>query len=103
MIKKVTAFIILLVIVVTLPLSCFASKLTTYQKEQDKLEEEQKDVKSQKSSAQEEVKKLSDEISDNEEKLEDIKPIDEITEEIIECLNQELQRESKIVKKMTRF
>ena len=41
--------------------------------------------------------------TDKFEKLEDIKPIDEITEEIIECLNQELQRKSKIVKKMTRF
>lgn len=85
MIKKVTAFIILLVIVVTLPLSCFASKLTTYKEEQDKLEEEQKDVKSQKSSAQEEVKKLSDEISDNEEKLEDIKnELNQLNKEIEE-------------------
>ena len=72
MIKKITAIIILIVILFTLPLSCFAATTTQLKKEQDKLEDKKDDVKNAKSEAQNDVKNLSDKIADNEDKLDDI-------------------------------
>ena len=72
MVKKVTAFIILIVILLTLPLASFAATKQQLEQEQDKLEEQQDKVQSAKSSAQNDVKNLSDKISDNEDKLDDI-------------------------------
>lgn len=72
MIKKITAIIILIVILFTLPLSCLAATKKQLEQEQDKLEDQKDDVKSAKSAAQNDVKNLSDKIADNEDKLDDI-------------------------------
>lgn len=72
MLKKIIAILLLLVILIV-PLTVSASKISEYENKQEEAEEKLDDVKDEKSSLMKEIQKLSDSIADNEDELSEIK------------------------------
>lgn len=71
MLKKITA-IFLVVIMLLVPITANASKLSEYKEQQQEAENDLKDVQKNKSAVMKEIQTLSDSIADNEDKLADI-------------------------------
>lgn len=90
MIKKITA-ILLVMIILLMPLTVSADKLSDYKDEQQEAEDNLDDVLDKKSALMREVKKISDSIADNEDKLADIKA------ELVK-LNREIKQLEKDLK-----
>lgn len=84
MLKKLTAILLLLVILLV-PLTSSASKISEYEDKQEQAEDDLKDVKKEKSALMKEIQALSDSIADNEDKLY------EINAELIK-LNREIKQ-----------
>ena len=68
MLKKITA-ILLIILMLLIPITLNASKISEYKEKQDEAEENLDKVQSQKSAVMKEIKTLSDSIADNEDKL----------------------------------
>ena len=68
MFKKITA-ILLVMLMLLVPITVNASKISEYQEKQEQAEENLGEVKEQKSAIMKEIKTLSDSIADNEDKL----------------------------------
>lgn len=71
MLKKITA-ILLLIVILLIPLTISASKISEYEDKQDEAEADLKDVQEEQSALMKEIQKLSDSIADNEDKLYEI-------------------------------
>lgn len=95
MLKKITAFLLVIVILI-IPLTVSAAKtMSQLQEEKAEAQEEQKEIKEEKSALMEDVKKLSTEIEDNEDKLADINvELTKLNKEIKE-LKEELEETQK--------
>lgn len=72
MLRKIIVTLLLIIMLVT-PLTVTADKLSDLENEQQEAEDELEDVLSQKSELMKEIKKISNSIADNEDKLYEIK------------------------------
>jgi len=72
MLKKIIACL-LLIVMLLVPLTVSASKISEYENKQNQAENDLKDVKEERSSLMKEIQKLSNSIADNEDKLYEIK------------------------------
>lgn len=68
MLKKITA-ILLIIVILLVPITANANKLSEYEDKKEEAEEQQEEVQSEKSALMKEIKKLADSIADNEDKL----------------------------------
>ena len=68
MLKKITA-VLLVILMLLIPITLNASKISEYKENQDEAEENLDKVQSQKSAVMKDIKTLSDSIADNEDKL----------------------------------
>ena len=71
MFKKITV-VLILIIMLLVPITVSADKISEYEQKQEEAENELKDVKDNKSALMKEIQSLSDSIADNEDKIAEI-------------------------------
>lgn len=90
MLKKITA-ILLVIVILLVPLTVNASKISEYEEKQQEAEDELENVQEEQSALMKEIQTLSDSIADNEDKLSEINAeLVKLNREIKE-LKQELE------------
>ena len=90
MLRKIIAILLLLIMLIT-PLTVNADKVSELENEQEQVEDELKDVLTQKSALMKEIQKLSNSIADNEDRLYEIKAELKKLEKEIKALEKDLK------------
>ena len=107
MLNKITA-ILLVMLILLVPITVNASKISEYQEKQEQAEENLGEVKEQKSAIMKEIKTVSDSIADNEDKLSAInaelvglnREIKELKAELQETQQKFTEQEDALKKKI---
>lgn len=72
MLKKITAILLIVVLISIVSLNVFAATKAELQQQKEEVKEQQQEVKEQKSEVMEEIEKLNVSIQDNQDKISDI-------------------------------
>jgi len=107
MFKKITV-VLILIIMLLVPITVSADKISEYEQKQEEAENELKDVKDNKSALMKEIQSLSDSIADNEDKIAEIngelvslnKEIKELKQNLKETEEKFLDQEEALKKKI---